>query len=260
MKKILLCMMLALLIATVMMPVTASALKHGDFTFEIIENTSECRITGYMGSSNTVVIPDAVSTDGSAMYLVTEIGQYAFSNSGIETVLLPSGLKMIAPNAFSENPISTIEFPSDLEIIDISAFSNCALTSVTIPSKVKYIGNNAFYAQKDSSGNPTLINVTFEKDSMLERIDHGAFGDNAISSIELPPSLESIGQYAFSGNKITNLIIPANVGSIEENAFSSNDIENLSLPKGLVYIGPYAFANNGLFQYRFAHYFKLYRR
>ena len=109
----------------------------------------------------TVVISDSV----------TEIGSYAFYQSGIKSVKLPSspivieafafadsnikiegntlpnGLRIIGENAFQKNNgIEEIYIPDSVVDIADSAFDNCSnLKKVRMSSSVKLIASNAFY-------------------------------------------------------------------------------------------------------------------
>ena len=73
-------------------------------------------------------------------------------------------------------------------------FYNTSVTSVSIPATVKKIGNNAF--QNCSN----LTSLTFEGESQLEQIGHGAFYNTVLTTIDIPASVTSIGTFAFVDN------------------------------------------------------------
>jgi len=92
-----------------------------------------------------VIAPSSLSGTFTTPESVTEIAEYAFSQSTISDIMLPLGLKTIGNNAFYEcDRLSTVALPQSLETIGADAFSSCdRLSSVTLGG-VKDIGDNAF--------------------------------------------------------------------------------------------------------------------
>ena len=71
---------------------------------------------------------------------VENINRYAFQDSGLKKVTLPSSMNSINSWAFSSCPLESITLNEGLETIDYNAFSGCSvLKEITIPSTVKYI-------------------------------------------------------------------------------------------------------------------------
>jgi len=123
---------------------------------------------------------------------VTEIGSYAFANTGITSVTLPASVKSIGDNAFSGcKTLGRVSFPEGLTQIGKSAFSNSGLSGdLRIPNNVTEIGSNAFE-------------------------------NSAITSVNLPSSLKSIGTRAFQGCKVlTNVTVPSSVKEINFGAYA----------------------------------------
>lgn len=118
----------------------------------------------YTGS---VSIPSAVTYNGKT-YTVTAIGEGAFAESGITSVVIPNTVKEINLGAFFRcqnltnvtlgngittigieafalcNQLSSIVIPNSVTTIDIAAFAMTGLTEVIIPNSVLTIGNSAF--------------------------------------------------------------------------------------------------------------------
>lgn len=114
----------------------------------------------YNSALKQVVIPSKVGT----------IASYSFANSdGVERIQLPNELRSIGYNAFySCDNLKTVNLPDSLTELGSGAFSYAyKLESITIPSKLKLISNNAF---KNCT---SLKNVTFQKG--LETIGDAAF-------------------------------------------------------------------------------------
>ena len=103
------------------------------------------RIIAYDGMAGSyVVIPETING-----IPITEIsgsgGVGAFQNKGIETVILPSSIQVIANNAFRSNEIQNMVFPNGLVSIGISAFQDNQITEVILPDTVLSISENAFH-------------------------------------------------------------------------------------------------------------------
>ena len=75
-------------------------------------------------------------------YNVTRIEEKAFCGcENLTSVTLPEGLIFIGEEAFDGCPISTIELPQSLVRIGEQAFEHTKLTSIFLPKNVAYLGN-----------------------------------------------------------------------------------------------------------------------
>lgn len=156
--------------------------------------------------------------------------------------------------------VSEVSLPSVTNIREF-AFAGNFVTRVHLPC-VTTIRTSAFERN--------LLHGQLDLPS-VEEIDHGAFKENELFSVNLPvvrvignaafrinilqevnlPSVESINAYAFNGevgarggNAIRTVEMPK-VKMISMRAFGSNDIEELNLP-AVVVIGERAFERNPL--------------
>lgn len=76
---------------------------------------------------------------------LTYIGECAFTQSGLQTIIIPSSVEKIDKYAFSEcKSLSEIKLNEGLVEIGQYAFQQCAITEITIPSGVTTIGWRAF--------------------------------------------------------------------------------------------------------------------
>lgn len=157
---------------------------------------------GKAGSSYTVQSGTAV------------IGDYAFGGSkNISTVTIPSGVKKIDAYAFNESSVSQVNIPSTVTSIGKQAFGKCAsLKSITVPASVTNF-DSAFYM----SG---LESVTLANG--VKAISPKAFeGCKSLTSISIPSSVTSIGLASFYGcSSLGEVEIPASVTSIGNQAFT----------------------------------------
>ena len=181
--------MLAASVLTVASP-SASAVLNGYF---------DCTTgdpSGPLGSSYAVLSGELF--DGSDCRTnvivangVTSIGAYAFLNSRIRSIRIPSTVTSIGNYAFAYSQISTVTFEgiSQLNSIGTYAFYFTYMTSFTIPSG-------------------------------LTRIQRGAFSFTPLRSITIPDSVTTIETEAFWGDsQMTSLTIGINVTTIDTDAF-----------------------------------------
>ncbi|MBR4210590.1 MAG: leucine-rich repeat protein [Lachnospiraceae bacterium] len=85
---------------------------------------------------------------------LVSIGKYAFSNSGLEYLVIPESVRTIGDRAFENSEfLQEVYIAEGVREIGFSAFWGCtSLKDITIPASVEMIGMHAF-----SGCNPTLI-------------------------------------------------------------------------------------------------------
>lgn len=266
MKKVVVwvCVFLALLL--IGSSVAETEYTSGYFTYRIKGNGTAV-ITGFdwkANGNNDVYIPRMV--DG---YTVTEIGEYAFSNSekafsydlndtliGAEVaVIIPDTITKISQKAFYYTKIRSANIPASVKIIEDGVFAGCRnITSFTVDS-----GNESYttiegvlYNKKDKSliAFPTNIKQYFQSRAYSKNIFNIPEGivslapysfydvnrTNAI--IAIPRSLKMIGDYAFEYSSVS--VVPAS----ETNRYYKNNQANyvIKLPASIEEIGSFSFA------------------
>ena len=191
----------------------------------------------YSGSDSNVNVPSGVA----------KIGDRAFyKDSDLQSVELPNSLTDIGEFAFSRSGLSGIDIPNGTENIDYAAFYLCSnLNDVNIPPSVKNIALGAF------DKTPFLQNFKDIRDGN----DYLVVGDGVLlaykgndKKVVIPDTVKHIAAGAFSGNKqLESLVIPGSVSDIGEEAFSDcNNLKELVMDEGVSYISDRAFKNSDL--------------
>lgn len=108
-------------------------------------------ILKYLGTEKDIAIPSSYSVlngqivEGNDI-LIKSIGNHAFYDSSIESIVLPKYLTEIGNFAFSCSQLKSIEIPSSVQIIKQEAFANCEnLESFTLETEnLIYFDMNTF--------------------------------------------------------------------------------------------------------------------
>lgn len=205
----------------------------GDFEYRVLKDGT-AEITEYVGFDYDVSIPKEF--DG---YVVSSIGDWAFTQQAIQSVAIPDSVIKIKEGAFCACPhLSKIVIPDSVTMIGYNAFGYTAWYE-NKPLGLVYAGKVVYCYKGEMEENTQLL------------INYGTKGiaDNAfenyrnLASITLPETMESIGCYAFSGTDISSITIPARVSYIDETAFS----ESYSLETIIVDItNPYYSSSHGV--------------
>ncbi|MDD5858504.1 MAG: leucine-rich repeat domain-containing protein [bacterium] len=214
-------------------------------------------VTGYTGSSTSITIP---STLGG--YPVKKIGNNAFENSSIRSVVIPEGIISIGTAAFKNCSALNSVTINARELQDVTGdahspysyaenyapFFNAGASSggfkVTFGSSVKYIPANLF-ATGRSKTDGTYAHVTsVVMSSGITEIHEYAF-DNChdLKNITWGSEVSSIGDHAFYNcTGLTQLTLPSKVKRIEGFAFEGcSGVKTLTIPEGTAYLGRCAF-------------------
>ena len=159
-------------------------------------------LINYVGSADSVVVPDGVEVIMSAFYnqqfssviipeSVKEINGSFNNCSNLKKVILPK-VKHIGLTSFSHcTALEEVDFGNSLVEIGGGAFSGCSsLDSIVLPDTVECIGYDAF------ENCESLKTVQFNNE--LKEIKGGAFkGCSMLETITIPDSVDSIGENTF---------------------------------------------------------------
>ena len=198
----------------------------GDYVYKILDNGT-VEIVEYIGVDTDIVIP--ITIDGLP---VTVIGNNAFQQKGITSVIIHDGITHINAYAFEGNLLTEVTIPASVVYIGEYAFANNLLNTATILNSGCHIGEGAF------SGNPGLT-LRGHSGSTTETYA----GDNGIPFVaidvpdtpdvpDVPDTPDAPGGGGTGGGLVED---PLNQTPNDEEIFD-NELENeLDEPKELPY-------------------------
>ena len=101
---------------------------------------------------------------------VTSIGENAFFNNQLTSIVIPESVTSLGQRAFGDNnQLTEVTIPNSVTSIPQWAFAQCNLKEVTIPANVEHIETQAFFS------NPNLDLVTMKRDNPPTTLDADAF-------------------------------------------------------------------------------------
>ena len=129
----------------------------------------------------------------------------AFAGCGLESIWLPSTLKVVETQTFLECAnLNDVKFSEGLEKIGIEAFYKSGVESVTLPRSLRVLAQAAFARCENLK--TVVLNEGLEvlgtnehdinNDAML-----GAFEDSTLENVHFPSTMKRIEYYTFSNCK-----------------------------------------------------------
>lgn len=145
--------------------------------------------------SGNLIIPEKVIYNR-ATYYVTEIEEWALSESKISSVTLPNTIKSIGDHAFHYSSLKSIIIPNSITKIGVATFADCVmLEAIKIPNSVTSIGLSAFSFCL------------------------------SLRTVEISDAVTSIGRHAFYNcSKLNTVVIGKSVKEIDDEAFAYTKI------------------------------------
>ena len=213
---------LQLILSSIFM-VLASLTGYGQQEFTVgnikykITSTTEVEIVDYTGTGGTVTIPSTVD-NGLNTYTVTAIGDNAFYDDQLSSVIIPEGVTHIGIRAFMNNDINNVVIPTTVIDIGHTAFWNNPISSLDIPEGITDIGNNTF-------------------------------GRNNLASVTIPASVTSIGSHAFithpdSPSEMTKLtMLGRTPPTLQDNSFTIRGAIRVIVPDDAAAVAAYEARN-----------------
>lgn len=216
-------------------------------------------------------LKEVVFTENSSK--LTTMGNYVFSQSGLESVTIPATLTKIGTNMFADcELLSEVKFEDGLTALGNYMFKNCtALKAVTLPETLTFIGqysfmgsglesvkipNSVLYLGANATSVPSgysVISGAFKECTSLKSVTlpegliflggYTFMGCTSLEEIVIPETVTRIGSYAFSGcTALKKVNIPENVEQLGTYVFEDcNALESVVVPAKVTYVGTYAF-------------------
>lgn len=243
-------------------------------------------VSDYVYDYTKVVIPSSVkvikneafkgwgnltTVDFSKATSLTSIGSSAFSETGVNSISLPSTVKTIGSEAFKDcSDLSKVTLPKGLTTIGNSAFENCyslstvnlqdltslqaipekafystALSDITIPDSVLVIKDEAFGSirtAEDIYGDSVAAKLTFKTASSTKiKIAQSAFNYTELDTVKIPSNAynTTVGTISASTFSDANRLIVTN-SSQKVTDIDSTGINSLQIPYGsYIWVGMY---------------------
>lgn len=204
-------------------PVDTTSMKPEEvFNFDPDTNT----IIGFQ--EDVVGVLDIVIPSEMLGAEVKIIGEYAFSDRGLNSAVLPDTIVEIRDFAFQRNNLTEINIPSGVTYLGHWTFKKNKLTEVVIPDGITIISTGLF-----SDNN--ISKITFPDTITLIKMN--AFSKNNLTELIVPPNVTQIESYAFQENKIENIEFNDSIEKIDGLAFAVNNLTSITIPKSVVEIG-----------------------
>ena len=165
------------------------------------------------------------------------IGMYAFAQTGLTSVVVPSGLQDMDEDIFRACPaLRTAIISEGITKVPNGMFRSCqALESIELPEGITEICDFAF----DTC--TSLTHVDFP--STLVEIKKAGFRKSALTSIVLPDGFKTLGIFVFEAcTALKTAQLPNTLEEIGKCTFQGCvNLEQVNLPSSLKYIGNFGF-------------------
>ena len=177
---------------------------------------------------------------------VTTIGNNAFENCGnLKNAIVPAKVTEIGDYAFKNSGLAGIELTEGLIKIGGSAFEGCKeLKTVEMPATVTEFGTRAYYGESYTRTfvDSGLTCIDLSK-TQLRTIGKGTFENcKALETIAFPDTVTEIENAAFKGSGLTKVELPDGLTVIKDSVFGKcTALQTITVPATLKEIGSYAF-------------------
>ncbi len=199
--------------------------SNEDFSYYVINN-SYIVITGYIGTSHAVVIPDSIN----GLPVIGIVALAFKDNKTITSITMGNSLIYIGGAILSgcSNLEEMYNLNGDLGLIGY--YFGCIEYEGSYEQIVGY-GNNPYLPL-------SLRHVEIGKSLQKEHFVNAT----SIKSITLLDGIKEIPVLAFRGSSLETIVIPDSVTSIGSSAFSMTDLKAVEIPDSVITIGDNAFS------------------
>jgi hypothetical protein len=161
---------------------------------------------------------------------VTQIGEYAFSSTGIGVLTIPPSVSRFGSYVFmSCESLTKVVFPSIVQGFTSSdgkyMFQNCnTLVDVTLPDNLPRIPNGMFY----DCDALTSINIP----NTVTYLGDFCFYRTALTELDIPASVNKIGkQIVYNASSLTKITFRGTPTTVHTTAFqNANNLKTINVP------------------------------
>ncbi len=177
------------------------------FTSADLTNVEYVGTGAFSGNNelNSVILSDSMSRVEKEMFAncksltnvvlkdnITEIGDFAFASSGLESINL-NNIEKIGEGAFNNTKVNNITFKDDVMIGDRAFYYSQKLDTIANANHIKSVGAYAFALT-------SITNINLEN---VARIGDFAFSNSSLTKVSFGDKLVEIGENPFYGCGIT---------------------------------------------------------
>lgn len=190
--------------------------------------------------TNVRIVESGIPYNNGYKYLhANQIGEYMFSDMGLQVIKLPSTIEVICAYAFNNTQIATLEIPSSVTTIQGNAFISCPkLAEITIPASVVKVGFGLFMY----CNNLETVKFLAEPDDKILPSET-FFQCSKLKNLELSESISEVSSRCFDGcASLTDYTVFQKINSISSRAFGSCGFETIDL-SNVIFMENDAFSN-----------------
>lgn len=175
---------------------------------------------------NVRIVSSEFTYSGYKYLNANQIGEYMFSDMGLQVIKLPSTIEVICSYAFNRTPIATLEIPASVTTIQNNVFQYCSkLKEIVIPASVDEVGLGLF---KYCENLETVKFLAIPADNTLP--SETFYQCAKLKNIELSESINNVSSQCFNGCvSLTDFAAFQNICSISYEAFSNCGFETIDL-------------------------------
>ncbi|MBP3610602.1 MAG: leucine-rich repeat domain-containing protein [Lachnospiraceae bacterium] len=159
---------------------------------------------------------------------------------GCAHVMVPQGVKVIAPEAFSgslkRELLECLEFPEGVEYIgERACYGMENLREIRFPASVSYIGKKTFEGTAWLSGERKKSSCVVVNGILIS-----AYYDSMVLEANLPETIRRISSHAFYLSEVYRIKLPDSVQEIDTDAFYHAGVTEIEFPNrsGLILHAP----------------------
>ena len=157
-----------------------------------------------------------------------------YGEEKLKSVTLPSTLEFIGDSAFADTGIESVVLPKNLQSFNGTIFNSQSFIQYSVSPENPYF--------------KALDGVVYSKElTELVAYPIGRFANGGDNTFKIPESVNKIGDYAFLNCKHNSFTIPGNVKSIGMQAFAGNtELSTIDILNGVesIYDGAFLACNN----------------